>query len=60
MDIPDRLKGYIHAPRSKLRARDPVVYLPDSSQVVRTVPDYQVPLDLFPEGEFISFLLHSP
>ena len=32
------------------RARDPVKFLPDSGQVVRVIPDWQTPKDIFPDG----------
>jgi hypothetical protein len=47
--LTERMKDYRKSPQ--LRAKLPIQYLPDSGQVVRVLATWQVPKEVYPDGD---------
>ena len=47
-EFSERMSDFM--PSGKLRAKAPVAYLPDSGQLIRVVPTWQVPKEVYPQG----------
>ena len=49
-DIDKRILKYLSGPSTKIRSREPVVYLPDSGQIVRAIATDKVPKAVHTKG----------
>ena len=52
-DMEDRWQHFSSVSDRWNKAQVPVVYLPECGQIVRAVPVWQVPLEVYPKGEVL-------